>query len=160
MTQLQEHNFNEMDNQVIHNPFISNTKVCESPTPEKTSPEADDPLAPLKKGMLMSTFRKQSPSPSLGGPEVGGPDQSFIKAEGIYAAARRGRNRTSNNSVIEAINLNPITSPMSSICESYKNVDFFEIKEPYHVVKSKHYRGPKQNQQQQQYPKRGSMVNI
>ena len=31
--------------------------------------------------------------------------------------------------------LNSFTSP-SSICESYKNVDFFAVQEPYTVVKN------------------------
>ena len=28
-------------------------------------------------------------------------------------------------------------SPTSSICESYKNVDFFAVKEPYMVIKNR-----------------------
>ena len=41
------------------------------------------------------------------------------------------------NSVVDGTNvMNSLVSP-SSICESYKNVDFFAIKEPYHVIKNK-----------------------
>ena len=61
----------------------------------------------------------------------GGIDISFTKMTGGYAAARR---RAHNASSIER--KIAITSP-SSICESYKNVDFFAVQEPYTVVKNK-----------------------
>ena len=36
--------------------------------------------------------------------------------------------------------VNNMASPIGSVCESYKNIDFFAIKEPYTVVKNKFYR--------------------
>ena len=96
-------------------------------------------MGPLKKGMLMSTYKMSSPNPSLQ-TKVSGPDQSFTKPVGAYAGARRAKNRIDRigvNSVLEGYAPPlPMTSP-NSICESYKNVDFFKIKEPYHIVKNK-----------------------
>lgn len=40
--------------------------------------------------------------------------------------------------------MNSLASP-SSICESYKNVDFFAIAEPYHVIKNKFAIQPSQS---------------
>jgi len=67
-----------------------------------------------------------------------GPDQSFSKAVGAYAGARRNGKHHGSNSTMEGGHraINSLVSP-SSICESYKNVEFFAIKEPYHVVKNK-----------------------
>ena len=53
----------------------------------------NDPLRPLKKGMLMSTYKVSSPTPTIHDKGVNGPDQSFLKPEGSYAGARRTRNR-------------------------------------------------------------------
>ena len=67
-----------------------------------------------------------------------GPDQSFSKAVGAYAGARHNGKHHGSNSTMEGGHraINSLVSP-SSICESYKNVEFFAIKEPYHVVKNK-----------------------
>lgn len=65
----------------------------------------------------------------------GGMDQSFTKVTGQYAAARR---RANNVSTIDR--KVAVTSP-SSICESYKNVDFFAVQEPYTVVKNRFSKG-------------------
>ena len=64
----------------------------------ETIVKANDPLGPLKKGMLMSTYKVSSPNPSLQTKAISGPDQSFMKPEGAYAGARRTRNRIGNNS--------------------------------------------------------------
>ena len=86
-----------------------------------------DPLKTLKKGMLMSSF-KQSPEVS------GGATSPSITNQQAYA---RMKNKMGRNSVIDGTHMmNSLVSP-SSICESYKNVDFFAIKEPYHVIKNK-----------------------
>ena len=81
-------------------------------------PESGDPLGPLKKGMLMSTYKQEQLSQLKG-------------------ANKRERSRIYTNSVLGSHVLNPLVSPLSSICESYKNVDFFAVKEPYLILKNK-----------------------
>ena len=48
-------------------------------------------------------------------------------------------------------------SPTSSICESYKNVDFFAVKEPYMVIKN---RFSTKSPQLRTEHKKGSMANV
>ena len=58
--------------------------------------------------------------------------------KGMQRGGKTSRNRGHNSSLDHA--LNPIASPMGSICESYKNIEFFAVKEPYMVAKNKFYR--------------------
>ena len=134
ISQVCDEEFNKIDNTT--NPFLSKEGIKYGENFE-TLLKVNDPLGPLKKGMLMSTYKGSSPNPSVQTKAVSGPDQSFLKPEGAYAGARRARNRIGQGSQLESYAPPlPMTSP-NSICESYKNVDFFKIKEPYHVVKNK-----------------------
>ncbi len=114
----------------------------------------------------MSTYR-QSPDASSLAKKTGasgqkGPDQAFTKAFGAYAGAKRGggiTHRRGNSTMDAHNNTNNLSfvSPTSSICESYKNVDFFAVKEPYQVIKNRFSaRSPHLRTEH----KKGSMANV
>ena len=72
-----------------------------------------------------------------------GPDQSFSKAVGFYAGAKRVKMGGKTSQIDgKTTNMKTSMNGSNSIVESYKNVDFFAIKEPYHVVKNKFALGP------------------
>lgn len=76
--------------------------------------------------------------PSTKGAESPGlVNQSFVQVKGRLAGALRQKNHTVSNSIAvdNLQHLVTMGSPMSSICESYKNVDFYAIEEPYRLVK-------------------------
>ena len=83
----------------------------------------------------MSTY-KSGPKPTaqsvtISAETSAGPDQAFTKMIGNKAGAKRGRGlRNSTMDIYSGTN--------SMICDSYKNVDFFAIKEPYQVVKNRY----------------------
>ena len=86
------------------NPFVGQ-ETEKRKSRKRTSREGDkdsDPLGPLKKGLLMSTYR-QSPIQSVVATDVsGGADNSFSKAAGQYAGVRaKSKARRGNNSMIE-----------------------------------------------------------
>ena len=88
----------------------------------------------------MSSYRNQTKTSIDNATHTtNGPDQSFTKAEGVYAGAKRmkGRNFGGNSMMSGGPRaMASLVSP-SSICESYKNVDFFAVKEPYQIVRNK-----------------------
>ena len=65
-----------------------------------------------------------------------GPDQSFTKVKGVYAGAKHSKNNR-NRSMMDGSGTTNTHANASPISDSYKNVEFFAVKEPYHVVKNK-----------------------
>lgn len=110
----------------------------------KKNSSTDDPLNSLKKGLLMGSYRNSpvdTQQTNASQAVISGPDQSFLKKVGQYAGAQRVGNRKGHNSVLDQNSptdaIQSFTGP-SSICESYKNVDFFAVQEPYAVLKNRH----------------------